>query len=68
MNKLHTGGPQILGAMVKKCSHLGNLVPGISAPLPCRDFKNLDLELWMVNNLMYEGGLKSWPNNEKMNL
>lgn len=38
----------------KNLSHLGDLVPGISAPLPWRDFKNLDLELWVVNNLMYE--------------
>jgi hypothetical protein len=39
--------------MVKKLSHIGDLAPGISAPLPWRYFKNLDLELWMVNNLMY---------------
>jgi exonuclease III len=28
-------------------------VPGVSAPLPARDFKNLDLELWIVNNLIF---------------
>jgi len=38
--------------VVKKFSHLGD-VPGISAPLPSRDFKNLDLELWIVNNLIF---------------
>lgn len=54
MKQVPHGGPtNIRQHGKKKFSVLGDRVLGISAPLPWRDFKNLDLELWMVNNLMY---------------